>query len=429
MALAELYYEKPAEFTIVSQVREKPNNYNKQPRKTRESARTRLLKQIPLEKLMDLKIDYAFKQLFGSEKNKKITIIFLNAILQKTGRNRIKDILFTNIEAGGEYADDKQSRLDLLVVTDADEQINVEVQFTNKYNMIKRSIYYWAGVYRNPFTRGMDYHELQPVIAINILNFNLLPQTERFHTSFHLYEDDEHFKLTNTMEFHFIEMTKLIQAWQEDKLDPWNDVLARWLLMLGMVDHRNKKVYDEIYKELEEIAMKDEALRDAFESWTELSMDHEQWLAYESRLKRVMDEESFRNNMEAMKREIEQGQKKIEHGKKEIEHGKKELEHGKKELEHGKKELEHGKKELEHGKKELEHGKKELEQEKQDLQQKEKELRQKEKEISQREEKWRIEQKDTALRLIKKGLDIEFVAESTGLDIEEVEVIRNRHAK
>ncbi|WP_373893857.1 PD-(D/E)XK nuclease family transposase [Virgibacillus sp. CBA3643] len=56
--------------------------------------RSTLLKRIPLERLMDLKIDYAFKQLFGNEKNKNITVVFLNAILQKTGRDRIKDISF-----------------------------------------------------------------------------------------------------------------------------------------------------------------------------------------------------------------------------------------------------------------------------------------------------------------------------------------------
>lgn len=90
--------------------------------------RSTLLKRVPLERLMDLKIDYAFKQLFGNKKNKNITVVFLNAILQKTGRDRIKDISFSNTESGAEYVDDKQSRLDLLVVTDANEWINVEIQ-------------------------------------------------------------------------------------------------------------------------------------------------------------------------------------------------------------------------------------------------------------------------------------------------------------
>lgn len=182
--------------------------------------KSKVLKRIPLERLMDLKIDYAFKQLFGNEKNKEITVVFLNAILQRTGRDRIKDISFSNVEAGGEHQEDKQSRLDLLVVTNAGEWINVEIQFTNKYDMIKRSIYYWSGVYRSQLQRKMGYRELNSVIAINLLNFSMFDQTEQFHTTYHLYEDVEKFKLTDLMEFHFIEIPKLIQAWKEEKLNP-----------------------------------------------------------------------------------------------------------------------------------------------------------------------------------------------------------------
>lgn len=278
--------------------------------------REKLLKTIELDKLMDLKIDFAFKQLFGIEKNKTITIVFLNAILQRTNQNKIKDISFSNTETGGEYEEDKQSRLDILAVTDAGEWINIEIQFSNQYDMVKRSIYYWAGVYRTPFTKAMTYKMLNPVIAINILNFNIFNETERFHTTYHLYEDIEAFKLTDVMEFHFIEMAKLIRDWQAEKLDPWNDVLARWLLMLGMVDRRNGKVYEDIFKELEGIAMKDETLHEAFENWEVLSGTQEERLAYESRLKRIFDEEAAIVAAELRVKEgIEQGiEKGIEQG-------------------------------------------------------------------------------------------------------------------
>lgn len=274
--------------------------------------KSKLLKRVPLHKLMDLKVDYAFKQLFGTEKNKEITVVFLNAVLNRSGRETIKDISFKNTEVGGEYVEDKQSRLDILAVTNGGEWINIEIQFTNKYDMIKRSIYYWSGVYRAPMKKKMAYKQLNPVIAINILNFHLLKQTERFHTSYHLYEDEEHFKLTDVMEFHFLEMPKLIRAWKQDQLDPWNDILARWLLLLGIVDHRNGEVYEDIYKELEEIAMKDEKLKDAFQGWDLLSATQEEVLAYEARLKQVLDEEAAR--VEAELREKEALEKGLEKG-------------------------------------------------------------------------------------------------------------------
>ncbi|WP_157764832.1 hypothetical protein [Solibacillus sp. R5-41] len=38
-------------------------------------------------------------------------------------------------------------------------------------------------------------------------------------------------------------------------LEPLNDILAGWLLLLGMVDARKKRGYEGIYKELEGLEM------------------------------------------------------------------------------------------------------------------------------------------------------------------------------
>lgn len=284
----------------------------------------KLLKKVELHKLMDLKVDFAFKQLFGSEKNKAITIVFLNAILQNANRKPIKNISFHNIEVGGEYEHAKQARLDILAVTNDEERINIEIQFNNKYDMVKRSIYYWTHVYGMQLTKRKSYITLRPAIAINIMNFNLFDQTKRFHTIYHLRENEEKFKLTDVMEFHFIEMPKLIKSWQADQLDPWNNALARWLLMLGMVDRRKSKVYEDIFKELEEIAMKDEVLREAFASWETLSANEEEMLAYLARHKQLMDEEAMVNEAEIRVQEgIEKGRMEgMKEGKKE---GKKEV--------------------------------------------------------------------------------------------------------
>lgn len=250
------------------------------------------LKRIPLSKLMDLKIDLAFKKMFGTEKNKAITIVFLNAILKRTGRDTIKEVAFKNVEIVGEHKSDKQSRLDILVATHDNTQINVEIQFTNDLDMVNRSIFYWSRLYSDQAEKGMGYMELKPTITINILNFTLLPETDLFHTSYHLYEDEEKFRIDDILELHVIEIPKLLKHWKENRLDPWNDVLARLLLLLGIVDNRNGKVYEDIYRELEEIAVKDESLQEAFSNWNEISVDPENLLAYRARLKQVMDEEA-----------------------------------------------------------------------------------------------------------------------------------------
>jgi len=50
-------------------------------------------------------------------------VVFLNAILKRTGRHAIKEITLASQEVGGEFQEDKQSRLDILVKTQEDELI------------------------------------------------------------------------------------------------------------------------------------------------------------------------------------------------------------------------------------------------------------------------------------------------------------------
>ena len=147
-------------------------------------------------------------------------------------------------------------------------------------------------MYNLQLKKGKGYHTLLPTITINICNFGLFDQTEKFHNTFHLYEREEQFRMDDVMEIHFIEMNKFIKQWYEKQLDPLDNVLARWLLLLGMVDGRKKKVYNEIYEELEALAMEDKDLQEAFGVWQDLSRSQEETLAYESRLKYIMDEEA-----------------------------------------------------------------------------------------------------------------------------------------
>ncbi|MED3498614.1 Rpn family recombination-promoting nuclease/putative transposase, partial [Brevibacillus agri] len=111
--------------------------------------------------------------------------------------------------------------------------------------MEKRTLYYWSRIYSAQMQKGMPYTELAKTIAINILNFRFLRETERFHTTFHLYEDQEQFPLTDVMEIHFMEIPKLMDKWEQRAVNPHDNELERWLLLLEADDH------EEIRKELE----------------------------------------------------------------------------------------------------------------------------------------------------------------------------------
>ncbi|PID16988.1 transposase [Sporosarcina sp. P34] len=179
--------------------------------------------------------------------------------------------------------------------------------------MVNRSVYYWARLYSGQNKKGMAYHTLQPTIMMNILNFDLISETDGYHTTYHLHEDEKKFRIADGLELHFIEIPKLLAHWYDEKLDPWNDVLVRWLLLLSIVDQRKQHIYEDIYKELEAIAVTDKHLQEAFTSWNEMSLDSDGRVAYEVRLKQVLDQEAAVN--EAKWREEKARKEGIEKGK------------------------------------------------------------------------------------------------------------------
>ncbi|QQP14242.1 Rpn family recombination-promoting nuclease/putative transposase [Lysinibacillus agricola] len=141
----------------------------------------------------------------------------------------------------------------------------------------------------------MGYHKLLLTITINIYNFTVFPQSAYYQSTFHLYEDKTLKRLViqdDALEVHFIEMNTFLEQWHRGVLKPLDGILARWLLLLGMVDARKKKVYEKIYRDLEELAVKDEHLLQAFNVWKELSLSQEDVIAYQSRLKYILDEEA-----------------------------------------------------------------------------------------------------------------------------------------
>ncbi|WP_052400613.1 Rpn family recombination-promoting nuclease/putative transposase [Oceanobacillus jeddahense] len=309
---------------------------------SRRKIRTnKLLRQIDEHQLMDLKIDYAFKQLFGNERNKDITVVFLNAFLIQAGRDPIQKLYFRNIEIGGEYIDDKKGRLDVLVQTESKEWINVEIQFNNQYNIEKRSLFYWSRIYNWQLEAGQEYDELNPVITINIMNFEMFQETDAFHTMFHLYDIAEKIRLTTMQEYHFVEIPKLIRAWKQDKLNPWDDLLTRWLLLLGVVDKKRNYFYEDIFRELEEIAVGDKSLDVAMRVWEDLSRTQEERLEYEARLKQILDEQSrlrSRERAEQRRKEAEQQKEVAEQQREEAEQQKEVAEQQREEAEQQRKE-------------------------------------------------------------------------------------------
>ena len=242
--------------------------------------------------LLDPKMDFVFKNIFGSEKHPNILISFLNATLKP--KDLITEVEIKNTDLNKGCIEDKFSRLDVKATTSNNEIINIEIQLKNEYNMIKRSLYYWSKLYSEQLNEGEDYSLLKRTICINILNFKYL-KTRMFHSVYRMKEIHTNEELSDIEEIHFIEIPKL-----EDGSDE-KDMLVAWIEFL-------KNPESEKVRSLE---MSVDEIREAKDELIKMSNDDTQRELYEMRAKTLRDKISALNEAErkGIKKGREEGEK------------------------------------------------------------------------------------------------------------------------
>ncbi len=201
------------------------------------------------QQLVNLRIDFAFKQLFGTNGSEDILIAFLNAMLQESLESPIASLQLEDPHLHREHANDKLSILDISATLDTGTKVNVEIQLNNNHDMMKRSLYYWGKLYTSQLQKGMPYSALRKTITINLLNFIMFLDHKEFHTTGTLWNTQQQKLLSDDIEIHIIEIPKLTTQWHEEKVNPWKDPFVRWLLLLSANEDEH------LTKTLEDIAM------------------------------------------------------------------------------------------------------------------------------------------------------------------------------
>ena len=234
--------------------------------------------------LLDRKVDFVFKNIFGSQNHPEILISFLNATLKPIKKIIRVEINKTDIEK--QFIEDKYSRLDVKATTSNDEIINIEIQLKNENNMIKRSLYCLSKMYEEQLNEKEDYSKLVRTVCINILNFKYL-KTDKFHTGYRFKEIETNEELTDVMEVHFIEIPKLENSSDE------KDILVAWTEFL-------KDPESEIVRDLE---LSIDEIRQAKDELIRMSNDKKQRELYDMRANSLRDKISELNAAEKKGRE------------------------------------------------------------------------------------------------------------------------------
>ncbi|NLC43668.1 MAG: PD-(D/E)XK nuclease family transposase [Clostridiales bacterium] len=205
-------------------------------------------------KRLKVKNDFIFRKIFGESKNKDLLISFLNAVLELDGLKKLEDIeVLDGTELKRDSMEDKLGILDIRARTKQGENINIEVQLINQFNMDKRTLFYWSKMFTEQLKEGQPYNDLKKTITINILDFNYIG-TEEYSTVFHLWEDsNKNCKLTDVLEIRFLELPKFRKA-QPDMSKP----LDRWMVF---IEDSPEEVLEMAKREEPAIARAEEVLK------------------------------------------------------------------------------------------------------------------------------------------------------------------------
>lgn len=155
--------------------------------------------------LMKPKIDFAFKEIMNDEKARTG---FLSAVLHLEPES-IKSTRILNPYLRQTHEDDKLGILDVRVLMNDDTEIDTEIQLSELKVWADRSLFYAAKMYTDQIKPGQKYTVFKKCVSISILDFILFENQKDFYSCFHIMEDTHHFKYTDKMEFHVIELPKL----------------------------------------------------------------------------------------------------------------------------------------------------------------------------------------------------------------------------
>lgn len=211
-----------------------------------------------MSNLLDPKQDYIFKNIFGVEKNKKLLLSLLNAILDDDPH--INDLTMHNTEISKILKEDKTSRLDVRARTDTGIEIDIEIQCQNTGEIPERAAHYTARMLPRNIKSKESYRNSH-VIGIWTLGENIndrVAPVSNVYLTYQPTDTDDPQIMTECMRIITIELAKF-----NPKTANLNDMLTAWLSFLKAPEFmdesylKNKEV-EEAMDTLEYISADDE---------------------------------------------------------------------------------------------------------------------------------------------------------------------------
>lgn len=219
-----------------------------------------------LSKFLDPKNDFAFKRIFGQERNKDILIHFINDMLGFEGDDKVQAVSYLKTNQDPEIAAKKQSLLDVLCTDQLGRQCIVEMQVARTEGFEKRAQYYAAKAYARQLNEGDQYYRLKEIIFLAITNFTMFPDKFAYKSDHVVLDKETHEHDLRDFYFTFLELPKF-----KKKIGELHTMVDKWAYFFKYAQATSEK-------ELARLVGSDEVIERAYEelnrfSWTEIDLN------------------------------------------------------------------------------------------------------------------------------------------------------------
>ena len=230
---------------------------------------------IEVKKLSDLFARY----LLGKNGNEDLLENLVNATLSDFNFEEVKDLEIIDPFNLSENIDLKESIIDVKAKTKDNKTVIIEFQLCGNKNFVDRIFYYISKNIVSELKEGENYQEVQKIISINLLDFNLdFGDEGKPHRCFKLIDTENQNISLDYIQMHLIEVQRFINILEKSTIEELKkNKLLTWMKFftsknLDLVENELKEANPIMTKAIEEYKrftsddklMRAYAARDAF---------------------------------------------------------------------------------------------------------------------------------------------------------------------
>ena len=166
------------------------------------------MKHEEVYKLSDLFARY----LLGKNGNEDLLTDLVNSTLREFNFEEVKDLEIIDPYNLSENIDLKESIIDIKAKTKNNETVIIEIQLCGNMDFLKRIFYYISKNIVNEMKEGENYNNVQKIISINLLDFNLKFGDEgKAHRCFKLIDTKDLNISLDLIQIHILEVKRFIE--------------------------------------------------------------------------------------------------------------------------------------------------------------------------------------------------------------------------